>query len=77
MELVLSKPEDIKKLEGWTIKSGVVEVQGADPVLVLSMSHPAAEFPIKLEIKPTVSIGRNGNIIVCNQMLRLHIEDIK
>ncbi len=77
MELVLTKIEDLEKLKGWRIDGATLERQDVAPVLVLQMSHLAAECPVCLKIKPVVSFGRSGNVMLVTESLSLHIEDVK
>jgi hypothetical protein len=76
VEVELKTPEDIKKLEGWTITGAHLQREGPDPQLVLQMSHPLAGTPIQVAITPVITFGRNGNIMIANTALNLKTQDI-
>lgn len=76
MELNLNKPEDLAKLEGWTIKGIQHGLAGSDPMLVFRLEHLAAGRPIKLIVSAAVNFGRSGNILLANTALTLRTEDI-
>jgi len=62
-QLAIEKPEDLSKLNGWQIVSAAMGQDGPDPVIILNIHHVAAEFPVVLTLKPTVTFGRSGNKI--------------
>lgn len=76
MELVIEKQTDLAKLEGWTINK-VEHAIGATPSLTLTISHVAAEVPVKLHIIADVTLGRSGNVLVCNPTIILKLEDVQ
>lgn len=76
-EVNLIKTEDFQKFIGWTVKECQVITNGADPGLLLQLSHPAAECPVQLRILSGVTFGRSGNIMVVNAQLHFNVEDLK
>ena len=75
MELIIQKLEDIAKLEGWTIQKASVSL-GADPLLTLNITHPAAEKAVNLRIIGGVHYQRVGNnITVLNSTFTIKSED--
>jgi len=60
-------------LKGWTIRD---VKQLSNNGLALRLYHPAAEHDIALTIKATIEMGRSGNIVVANEGLLIHAEDI-
>ena len=73
--ITLQQAADMRKLEGWTIRT-VETVAGVSPALRLSLTHPAAENPVLLTITPIVGIGLNGNLMVANVDLRMALDDL-
>lgn len=74
-ELVISKPEDIKKLQGWTIE----EAGMLPPPKIgigLKISHPAAAIPVVVLITASVAMGLSGNVVVANPGLHIESKDI-
>lgn len=71
-EVEIKSKDDLKKLEGWKIKSATEE-QGPNGVvqLVLEMQHPAAEGDIKLVISPKSEVMVQGVRVVMNPVINI------
>ena len=75
-ELVIKNIEDLKKLSGWTIeKAGKVANATPACTIGLLLSHPAAERKVLLKFWPTVTFGRAGNVVLCNESLKIEALD--
>ncbi len=76
-QLIIKTLDDLKKLIGWQIKDVKMQAGGAQGVLALTMSHPAAEAPVMLVIVAEVSPGMAGNIPYFNGRLRIETKDVE
>lgn len=76
-QITIAKPEDLAKFNGWQIDKAEFGQDGSDPVITFTLRHIAAEFPVTLMLKPTITFGRAGNIMLANTGINITTQDIK
>lgn len=74
--LTINSPEDLKKLEGWTIK-GAKMAPGINPQVQLRLSHPAAENDVILIVIASSLMGLSGNVVVTHTDIGLKTVDFE
>jgi len=74
--ITVNKLEDLRKLEGWTLKN-VQPLPGVPPCLRLTMAHPAAENAVTLTLMPSMNLGLSGNLVVANIDLKMVLDDVQ
>ena len=72
-ELIIKTPGDLKKLEGWRIER-VGIAQGG--ILVIRVSHPVASCHVEILVRPQVTMGLSGNIVMANPEMLVKSRDI-
>lgn len=74
-ELVITKPEDIKKLQGWTImEAGLLPPPRGG--VGLKISHPAAAIPVVVLITAQAMMGLSGEVVIAKAGLNVESKDI-
>jgi len=75
-ELTLRSKEDVKKLEGWTIKAVSIR-EGLGVGCRLTITHPLAGCPVELSFFPRIQFGKGVNdTMQVTPALTLEVKDV-
>ena len=73
--LVINTLDDLRKLEGWTIKKAF-KASDRPAAVAMVISHQAAENDVMIIFDAVVNMGRSGQVVIANENIKITVKDV-